>query len=386
MISAVETSSNKLSNSILKMQQTTIVNTNTSLTDIFGVSEKNKEIIKDKSVPCYTSNIRDMMARVQSEPKMKMIYSGIKENSVGFIFGPSKSAKTIFCENLGFSIASGATSFLDIPLNIENRKVLFLSLEEFYAGRTERNATQLSKLLSSGKGDTWLDNYIVVNENMPRYISTDEEWDILKKVITENKPGVVFIDSLSRLYEGSIEESKVAKDVMRRLRELSNDTKTTIIVIHHTHKLSNTPLTINTIAGSRIIAQDADFMIGMNKTLDGKRYLKNVAFRYCNDDFEKVKVFTIENDCWLNITGEEEEAKLLAAYDGRVSDLNRDKILNFISINTSTEKDFIETKELETSLVKTGELSKQTLHTQLKQLVEDKKIFKITKGKYKVAA
>ena len=185
MISTVEKSSNKLSNSILKMQQTTIVNTNTTLTEIFGVSENNKDIVKDKSVPCYTSNIRDMMARVQSEPKMKMIYSGIKENSVGFIFGPSKSAKTIFCENLGFSIASGATSFLDIPLNIENRKVLFLSLEEFYAGRTERNETQLSKLLSSGKGDTWLDNYIVVNENMPRYISTDEEWDILKKVITE---------------------------------------------------------------------------------------------------------------------------------------------------------------------------------------------------------
>jgi hypothetical protein len=77
---------------------------------------------------------------------------------------------------------------------------------------------------------------------------------------------------------------------------------------------------------------------------------------------------------------------LLAAYDGRVSDLNRDKILNFICINTSAEKDFIETKELETSLVKTGELSKQTLHTQLKQLVEDKKIIKITKGKYKVAS
>jgi hypothetical protein len=81
MISTVEKSSNKLSNSILKMQQTTIVNTNTTLTEIFGVSENNKDIVKDKSVPCYTSNIKDMMARVQSEPKMKMIYSGIKEFS-----------------------------------------------------------------------------------------------------------------------------------------------------------------------------------------------------------------------------------------------------------------------------------------------------------------
>ncbi len=359
---------------------------NNILDTFFDVEEKNISDKKTKSVPCYTSNIKDMIARVSREPKMKMIYSGIRENSVGFIFGPSKSAKTIFCENLGFSIASGGADFLGIPLNIENKKVLFISLEEFYAGRTDRNSLQVKKLISSNLCDTWLDNFIVVNEQMPRYISTDEEWAILKNVITENTPGVVFIDSLSRLYEGSIEDSKVAKEVMKRLRELSNDTKTTIIVIHHTHKLTNVPLTINTIAGSRIIAQDADFMIGMNKTLDGKRYIKNVAFRYSNDDFEKVTLFNIEPDCWLKVTGEEEEAKLLAAYDGRVSDLNRDKILNFISINTSAEKDFIETKELEKSLVKTGELSKQTLHTQLKQLVDDKKIIKITKGKYKVAA
>lgn len=369
------------------MQVEAINNINTNLTEIFGVSSSNKDISAEKqnSVPSYTANLREMIERVKAEPKMKMIYPGIKENSVGFVFGPSKSAKTIFCENLGLSIASGQDNFLGCPLNVENRKVLFISLEEFYAGRIERNTKQVAKFPNSEKGLSWLDNYIVVDENMPRYISTDEHWLILKNAIVQRNPGIVFIDSLSRLYEGGIEDSKVAKDVMKRLRELSNETKTTVVVIHHTHKISNSPITIYSMAGSRIIGQDADFMIGMNKTLDNKRYIKNVAFRYGSDDFDKVTVFNIGVDCWLNVVGHEEEAKLLAVYDGRVSDLNKDKVINFIKENCSSEKPYIETKELHLSLVSSGIMSKPTLHAQLKKLVDDKKINKSEKGKYSIA-
>jgi D-lactate dehydrogenase len=45
-----------------------------------------------------------MMVKVNSEPLPFMYYSGIKENSVGFVFGPPKSGKTIYCENLAMSI------------------------------------------------------------------------------------------------------------------------------------------------------------------------------------------------------------------------------------------------------------------------------------------
>lgn len=70
---------------------------------------------------------------------------------------------------------------------------------------------------------------------------------------------------MSRLYEGSIEESNIAKKLTEKLRELTNNCKITLLVIHHTRKLSqNEPLTIHSIAGSRILAQEADFMIGMN--------------------------------------------------------------------------------------------------------------------------
>ena len=124
----------------------------------------------------------------------------------------------------------------------------------------------------------------------------------------------------------------------------------------------------------------------MNKTMDGKRYLKDVAFRYTRDDAEKVKVFSIENDCWLNVTGEEEEAKLLAAFDGRVNDLNRDKIYNFISEKGDTNNGIVTTSEFETHFVSRNIMSKQTLHTQLNNLLSEKKIIKPVKGQYKLAA
>jgi hypothetical protein len=107
----------------------------------------------------YALPLREMIEKVQSEPKREMLYSGIQKNSIGFVFGPSKSAKTIFCENLGLSIAAGKGDYLGLPINSENRKVLFASLEEFYSGRTDRNAKQIQRLIKEVGNDSWLDNY-----------------------------------------------------------------------------------------------------------------------------------------------------------------------------------------------------------------------------------
>jgi ABC-type iron transport system FetAB ATPase subunit len=72
----------------------------------------------------YTTTLGKMMEKVKHEPPQQLIYSGIKENSVGFIFGPSKSGKTTFTENLGLSIASGQFEYLGRPINARNPKVL----------------------------------------------------------------------------------------------------------------------------------------------------------------------------------------------------------------------------------------------------------------------
>jgi KaiC/GvpD/RAD55 family RecA-like ATPase len=328
----------------------------------------------------YTESLRDMIIRVQSEPKRKMIYSGIKENSVGFIFGPAKSGKTILCENLGFSIAAGLDSYLGQPIEHENRKVLFISLEEFYPDRTDRNQKQIAKLLQE-KGEEWLDNYVVVNENMPRYLSSDKDWVILHERFQELKPGMVFIDSLSRLYTGSIEDSAVAKELMRKLRELANSTKTTIAVIHHTPKLQDsTPLTIDTLAGSRMLGQEADFVIGLNRTAN-TRYLKNVAFRYASDNCETVDVIKLTDDLWFKQVEKVEEMRLLACSDGRRNNVNKDRVYEFIKSKYEINDGNVKTSEITESI---DGISPQAIFDILKTLAYDeKRIIKISHGVYK---
>lgn len=70
--------------------------------------------------------------------------------------------------------------------------------------------------------------------------------------------------------------------------------------------------------------------IGINKTVGGKRYVKDVAFRYAQEDNETVKMFVINSNCWLTNVALASESKLLADSDGRTNDVNTDKVLKLI--------------------------------------------------------
>ncbi|MES2398101.1 MAG: AAA family ATPase [Bacteroidota bacterium] len=336
----------------------------------------------NEDILAYSCPLDEMFRTIHKEPPSKMIYSGIKQNSVGFVFGPSKTGKSIFCENLGMLIAAGANEYLGEHIGIKDGKVLFVSLEEFYRGRTERNLKQAKKLRQS-YGKDWTSNFHTAPKNFPRYLATNEEWQLLHKLIDNCKPDVVFIDSLSRLYNGSIEESHLAKEVMKRLRELANSTRTTIIVIHHTPKIHNQPLSIDSLAGSRILAQDADFLIGINKTYDNRRYVKEVAFRYHQENNETVKLFSIDDDLWLSYTGDDEEMTLLAGYDGRRTDVMRKAIFDFIINKSEIYANGIPFQEIKTRFVNTKQLTSVALNDNLNKLISEEKIIRISKGIYK---
>ena len=56
-------------------------------------------------------------------PPKQMLWSGVKEKSFGLVFGPSKSGKTIFSENLAISIAIGRKDYLGYSLEGIPKKV-----------------------------------------------------------------------------------------------------------------------------------------------------------------------------------------------------------------------------------------------------------------------
>lgn len=150
-----------------------------------------------KSKDLHFRTIEEMISRNQSEPPIPYLYSGIKLGSFGFIFGPSKSGKTTYAENLAISIATGQTTFFNKALNVGAKKVLFISMEEYWQPRTERNEKQLKEII----GDK--NNYCTVDENFPRLIDSDDDWKLLREHIIKSEADVVFIDSLTRIMHKS---------------------------------------------------------------------------------------------------------------------------------------------------------------------------------------
>lgn len=338
--------------------------------------------LKEKGI-LVAEPIRGMRDRVRKLPPLKRIYSGIIENSMGFVFGPSKSAKTTICEGLGLSIAAGKKEFLGSPIDIDNRKVLFISLEEDFRPRTERNDKQIEALIKEIGNDEWLDNYIVINENMPQNVHNDAEWQFLNDLIMDVNPGILFIDSLTHLYHGVIEESSMGKFVMQRVKQLP---RVTTVIIHHTPKQMGRPLTQDSLAGSRVLAGEAEFMIGINKTFDGRqRYIKDVAFRYNRENSDTVKLFEIDDNQWVRLIKECDESDLLTDTDNRYDNSNRIVLLDYISAN-AIEGRVVDSNTLLEAFVKTGKMSKATMFNSLKTLARERKIERSERGEYKKAA
>lgn len=341
-----------------------------------------KPPVKDFSKTGAVS-IRQLIHRANTEPDTPFLWSGIKENSFGFIFGPSKSGKTTICENLALSMVAGLTEFMGHPIAPNNYKVFFLSLEEYWKPRSQRNAKQVQWLVEHLGNDNWVDNYCANDDTVPRQIASEEEWLMLENMIKANGANLVIIDSLSRLYEGGIEDSGLAKKVALRLRELCNRLKITLVIIHHTPKQIGRPITIDSLAGSRMLAQEADFMIGVGKSPEGKRYIKDVAFRYKQEDSENVLTFDINNAQFAIEGIQIAETVLLKETDGREDGTNSDAVLDFINEKSNSEKGECYTSELMSNFVTGKIMSKATLYNSLEKLQKDQKITSPKKGVYK---
>lgn len=340
---------------------------------------------EEEEIHVNASTLASMIKRVREEPKLKMVYSGIKEKSVGLVFGPAKSGKTMYCENLGMSIAAGAKNYMGSPISIENRRVLFISMEEHYSYRTERNEKQMARLVQR-YGEDWLENYIVVNEHLPQYIITKDDWLYLADMINELAPGIAFLDSLTRMYQGVIEDSKVAIELMKNLRWLSTATDTTIVAIHHTHKMYGQRLSIDNIAGSRVVAQEADFMIGLNRTPEGQKYIKEVAFRYAPTNDDTVRTYSISQDCWLDVTGQADEGKLLAASDGRKDDGNKNLLLDYLTQQKEADIEIVALNDIVEYFAANDGMTRTTVFNNLNKLLEENLIIRFGKGAYSLVA
>jgi len=322
-----------------------------------------------------TVSLHSLFRRAKNTKPIPVIWSGIKEGSLGFIFGPSKSGKSTLCECLAMSLETGMDSFMGLPLTGNKYKVLFISMEEYWEQRVERNKQQRTYLFKSSKKKLG-NNYFTNNEKFPTHILNDEDLKFIEIEINKHEPEVVFIDSFTRLVLDKVEDSSRTNRVMSKLKKMCSDTGATFILIHHTTKAKDKSLGILNMAGSRVLSQEADFLIGIAKAPNEQRYLKDVAFRYVPER-EKVTPFEINEFRWAVPGKPLYEEELVAKQDGRKDEANKTAIYDFLKsadepVPAMQVKDHFD-----------GHMSKKTIFNNLNKLLAEGKIEKVEKGIYK---
>lgn len=277
----------------------------------------------------------EMKELYKTAPKPDFLYRGIKTGSFGMIFGPAKSGKSIFCENLAMHFAAGRKDYLGSELNGTPQKTLFISLEEFWTERLNRNLNQV-KSYTDDEQSLLDENYLYQSISFPSHITNNEQWNDIGELIKSSKAELVIIDSITRLNTGKLEDGANAQTITKSLRDITHETGVTLICIHHTHKLRNQPLTMDCMKGSSTFAQEVDFAIGIARTSKGHRYFKDIAYRYAQDDDLTAHEFEISNDCYIEKIGECDEEDLLNRTDGRATD-SKQKILDHFKSMPNTQ-------------------------------------------------
>lgn len=312
-------------------------------------------------------------------PQKQMLWNGVVEKTFGLVFGPSKSGKTIFCENLAISIAIGRSSYFDYPLDGIPKKVLFIGLEETFQNRMSRNNLQF-EALSEEEQALMGENYDVQEQEFPIFITNKENWETLYNSIESSGAEVVFIDSITRANHGKLEDGKTAEEIMSRLKTISQQLNVTLFAIHHTPKLYGSPIHMDSIKGSSVFAQESDFAIGINRTEKKHRYMKNIFFRYANDDEEFVKEFEINNNAWLENSGDVDEDEILQRSDRRRALDKRELVCEFFDSKPNVS---YSSKEAVDNLKSKTGLQDRQIKTYLSELSKINKINSFDHGYYR---
>lgn len=143
----------------------------------------------------------------------------------GLIIGEPGAGKSFFTMGLAVALAEGWSHFLGMPLH-HHGPVLYFDDEN--PDDIVRN--RMAQLGLTEKG--WANMRYVSNQG----IDVMENWDQVRAEALELEPVAIFFDSLAEISSAEENSKTEMKETMSRLKSLSREMDTTVVVIHHTDK------------------------------------------------------------------------------------------------------------------------------------------------------
>jgi KaiC/GvpD/RAD55 family RecA-like ATPase len=202
---------------------------------------------------------------------------------VGLITGRPGVGKTQLAMQMAADLAVGREQFMDWDIP-EPQKVLFLSLE-----LSARQLGHIARAVSNRYPEKALDKNLVIHgKGDPLPMDEKAGQRYLLQLLSEHKPDVVFVDSMSLAVSEDPNDNKAMKLLFDFLKVARNHLHFSLVIVHHHRKKANdaqskkTPDSQSDIYGSYIIASSVDFVINLEELGDDRKngelslsYLKN---------------------------------------------------------------------------------------------------------------
>ena len=333
----------------------------------------------------------DLINEVDKEPEPKLLWKGIPEGSHGLIVGHAKAGKTTFAENLAMAISIGSKQYFGYELDGDPKKVLFINIEEPYRLRARRNKKQISEM-NEKELELFSKNFDTTNKDFLEFINDEEDWKNLSTYIESSDAEIVFIDSLTNMFKGKIEDSSAGRNFIELFSKYLKKLNKTYIIIHHTTKTNDKPLEPNNVAGSRVILQYFEFIYGMSEVPSemGGNYFCDVQNKYFEKDSQMARMYKFNENGWIDFVECKNKYHLYderkSKSDGRIDNTNQDLLYDYILNQYNMGNMTVSTSAMMHDLVYPidSTMSHDTFHKSRNKLIKSNQIKKIGRGVFEL--
>ena len=269
-----------------------------------------------------------------AEPK-ELIQNVVVEGETTILFGDTGLGKSTFAIQMGIEMAE------------QDKRVLYVNFE--------LSKRQLSRRFH---GKEISDNLFCVTVDYSKMLDVTDQERVLSEIEShalEHHADVIIIDNLTNLCINSKEGSEAGR-VMLRLISLRMVHNWTMVVLAHVPKRNaSDPITLNDLAGSKIISNMVDNVVAINRSKKDKdmRYLIQLKSRSSSIvlDSNHVQELTLsESDGYLHFEygGFSEEFYHLPRSRDEKAELEREIVKELKELNGLSYRDIAE--KLGTSL------------------------------------
>lgn len=225
------------------------------------------------------------------------------KGEIGILFGDSNTGKSILANDICMAAAGGEPFWPETPmLNLPSIYVDLEMTRNQFGNRFRGAVPYIPK------------NYHRIYVNVLNG-DTDELMNAIKREVikTQNSPDAIkfiVIDNITYGF-GSILSAKEMKALMKSLKELKDRFGLTILLIGHCVKRkSGSPVTLDDLGGTKMIANFSDSAFAINNTAlgDEVKYLKLVKSRVVQKP-KKIQVVEISQEPYLRFQPKEQESE-----------------------------------------------------------------------------